>query len=101
MPPHPGFICSRHVYEKFKFNTKYSISSDYDFMIRVLKSRLYDIQYINIDIMAMTTGGVSNKISNWPKKMKEASSIIISNKLIPLLTLIFKNISKLHQFFWK
>jgi glycosyltransferase len=102
MPPHPTFYVKKSIYDKYgRFNTKYKISADYDLMIRFLKNNI-TVKYIPQTIIKMRLGGESNKnLKNIYKKTKEDFEIIRKNQLNGLVTLFFKNISKVHQFFNK
>jgi glycosyltransferase len=89
-PPHTAFICRKTVYEKFNFDLKYKISSDYDFMIRVLKSGIFKAVYCDLDIVKMTVGGASNKFSNTLNRIIEDNKIINNNGLFPLVANLTK-----------
>lgn len=101
MPAHPTLFLKKKVYEKHGFfNLKYSISADYDFMVRILKDNDLKFLFISSIITKMRLGGNSNRsLSNLLKKSKEDYFIIKSNKIGGLLTLFFKNFSKISQFF--
>lgn len=98
-PPHTAFICRKYIYEKFNFDLKYKISSDYDFMIRVLKSGQFKAIYCDLDIIKMTIGGVSNKFSNTINRLIEDNKIIINNGLYPVMANLTKIFMKIPQFF--
>jgi glycosyltransferase len=101
MPPHPSFFIRKKLIKdnKISFKNKYSISFDYDFIIKILNNKKILAIYINEIIVRMSLGGNSNKISNILKKMREDYKIINDNKIGNVLTLILKNISKIKQFF--
>ena len=99
MPPHPGFFVKKNIIEKIgKFNTKYKISFDYDFIVRCLKNENVKAVYLNSKTVKMLVGGNSNKFKNILCKMKEDLQIIKENKIGNSYTLIYKNLSKLPQF---
>jgi len=99
MPAHPGFFVKKNIIKKIgKFNTKYKVSFDYDFMVRCLKSEDIKAKYLNLKTVKMLVGGNSNKFKNIFRKMKEDLQIIKGNKIGNTHTLIYKNISKLSQF---
>ena len=82
------------------FNTKYKISSDYDFIIRMFKNSKFRIFYYPIFITKMKIGGISNSsIKNIIKKSKEDYDIIKKNKIGGVKTLLLKNFQKIKQFF--
>lgn len=101
MPPHPTFFIKKSVYKKHGlFNLNYSISADYDFMLRVLSDKSLKFGYLPKVITKMRLGGESNgKIKNVVLKIKEDYIIIKKNNVGDFLTLIRKNTSKIKQFF--
>ena len=77
MPAHPTFFLKKHLYKKFGgFDESYSISSDYDSMLRFLKTKHLNIYYLDELLVKMTIGGNSNKITNILPKMKEDYKIL-------------------------
>ena len=100
MPPHTGFFIKRKIFNKFKYNLKYSISSDYDFMIKALKSS-DGIYYLPITSVLMRIGGKSTKFSSILTKFKEDLDIIKKNDLGGYFTLFKKIFSKIRQFYIK
>ena len=101
MPAHPTFFLKKSVYEKHGlFNLNYSISADYDFMIRVLSDKSLKFGYLPKVITKMRVGGESNRsLKNIILKTKEDYLIIKRNNIGNFLTLIRKNITKIKQFF--
>ncbi len=62
MPAHPTFFLKKTIYLTHgKFNLKYKISADYDFMIRILKDNNLKFYYFSSIITLMRIGGNSNK----------------------------------------
>lgn len=60
-PPHPAAVIRKDVYQNFgKFNTKYRIAADFDFLTRIL--RIHKIKYrkLNTTLVFMSDGGISN-----------------------------------------
>ncbi len=102
MPPHPTVFVKKDIFYKIgKYNTEYKISSDYDFLIRALSNESIKKQYIEKILVKMRVGGKSNKsIKNIINKSLEDFIIIKKNKIGGILTLLNKNYSKLHQFFY-
>lgn len=99
MPPHTAvFIKKSFIKEIGRYNTKYSISSDYDYLIRVFKNKKLKALYVNKILVSMAWGGKSNKVRNIFRKMTQDLSIIKKHKIGGLDTLIMKNISKIRQF---
>lgn len=101
MPAHPTFFLKRGVYDKHGgFNLNYSISSDYDFMIRVLNDNSLKFCYLPRVISKMRVGGSSNRsLKNILKKSREDYIIIKKNKVGNFITLVRKNLLKINQYF--
>lgn len=101
MPPHPTFFVKRKCYEQFGgFNTSFSISADYELMLRFLYKHKISSSYIQEVLVKMRTGGVSNiTIKNRATANKEDSLAWKINGLKPTsFTFILKPLSKLKQF---
>ena len=102
MPPHPTFFVKRNCYEKFgAFNTSFSISSDYELMLRFLYKHKISSSYIPEVLVRMRTGGMSNvSLKSRVKANREDKLAWKINGLKPnSFTLILKPLSKLRQFF--
>lgn len=77
MPPHPSFFVKSDVYEKYGgFNENYKISADYELMVRLLYKNKISSFYLPEILVEMKTGGVSNKVSQTFKRLKEDYDII-------------------------
>jgi glycosyltransferase involved in cell wall biosynthesis len=103
MPAHPTLFVRSEVLKKYGlYNTKFQISSDYEFMIRLMKSDDLKLEYLPIVMIKMSLGGVSNRnIRTIILKSLEDYSIMKMYKLpMPLIILLRKNLSKLNQFFF-
>ena len=100
MPPHTSTFIERKFSNKIgNYSNKFKVSSDYDYMLRCLKSNDLKIGYIDKYITKMKFGGDSTKLSGLLTKMKEDLKIQKKNKLkFPVFSLIFKNIRKVKQF---
>ena len=102
-PPHPTFFVRRSVYEKFgNFDLNYSFASDVDLMMRFLEKHKIKSQYVPEIWVKMRMGGVTNKnLKNiWLQNKEIIHSFNKNNLSVNLLKfLIFKMISRLHQFF--
>ena len=101
MPPHPTFYVKRRVYEEFgAFDTSFKIAADYDSILRFLGREGITTRYIPEILVKMRVGGESNKsIKNLIRKTREDIRAIENNNVRPLRCLIFKNLSKIPQFF--
>ena len=99
MPPHPTLYLRRSVYEKTgNFNLQYSISADYDHILRVFSQPNFKSIYIPRVLVKMRVGGISNRnIRNIIQKSKEDYKALRSNGIGGVGALLWKNISKLGQ----
>jgi glycosyltransferase len=101
MPPHPTFFVKKNCYEKFgSFNTQFTISADYELMLRFLFKHKISCSYIPEVLVKMKTGGISNvTLKSRIKANKEDRLAWKINGLKPnSFTLILKPLSKLRQF---
>lgn len=100
MAPHPTIFLKKSLQNEVGlYDTKYIISSDYDFVIRLFSNIKTKAFYLKQTIVEMKIGGKSNKsLLNIFHKMKEDYLIINKNKLNGFFTLLKKNLSKLKQF---
>lgn len=101
MPPHPTFFIRREFYDKYGlYNTDFSISADYELMLRMLYRYKLNCEYIPEVLVSMRTGGHSN--SSWRKRWvanKEDRKAWVINGLKPkTLTLWKKPLYKLIQY---
>lgn len=100
MPPHPTFFCRSELYESFKFDQRYSISADFDFLTVVFLEYGESIEYLPEKLVEMQVGGTSNKsLRNILVKMTQDFSISSKYHSMPLRTLAFKSIRKIPQLF--
>jgi len=104
MPPHPTFFVKKWVYEKYGiFNLDFSISADYELMLRFLEKYKIKTCYIPQILVKMRTGGQSNKnIKNIIKANIECYRAWGVNELkINPLIIFLKLILKITQYFEK
>lgn len=94
MPPHVSIFISKE-YKKISYQTKYPISGDYDYILRIFRMAS-NVIYLNYVTTIMRLGGVSNKFIF--KKTKE-DLLIARNNLgyFFLITVFLKNIIKIDQ----
>lgn len=102
MPPHPTFFVKRKCYTDFgNFNTVFSISADYELMLRFLYKHKISASYIPQVMVKMRTGGISNV--TFKSRVKSNREDRLAWKINGLeagnLTLLLKPLSKLRQFF--
>ncbi len=101
MPPHPTVYLRRSVFERFGvYDTGYSISADYDAMLRYIWGGNIRLSYIPEVLVKMRLGGESNRsIGRIIRKSREDYRAIRQNRVGGIWTLGMKNVSKLGQFF--
>ena len=100
MPPHPTFYVRRSVYERLgMFDTSYRIAADYDCMLRFLGTGGVRVTYIPHVLVKMRLGGASNRsLKNILQKSMEDYRALNGNNVGGLGALVWKNFSKLGQF---
>ena len=60
MPAHPSFFCRKQLYEEVGlFDTRYTISADFELMIRLFLTRKIQARYLLKDFVTMRIGGKS------------------------------------------
>ncbi len=102
MPPHPTFFIRRECYEKFGlYNTDFSISADYELMLRMLYKHNLKGAYIPKVLVSMLTGGQSNGSlrKRWMANREDRKAWEINGLKPGSLTLLKKPIKKLIQYF--
>lgn len=99
IPPHPSFFFKRTLLKEVpSFNLAYTISADYDFMLRCLLVPKVRVKYLPTTIVKMRTGGASNNsLKILVKKINEDASLLKANKQGGYFTSIYKRLSKLNQ----
>lgn len=100
MPPHPTLYLRKETYDRIgTFDTRFGISADYDFILRLFNRSIGKIVYIPEVTYKMRVGGVSNKsITNIYKKMYQDYQVLRNNRVGGLGVLAMKNIIKIRQF---
>ena len=103
MPPHPTVFVRRNIFDRFgNYDLQYRISSDYEWMLRVLSNDTVKVGYLPKVLVHMRTGGLSNhSLKNILIKSKEDLHIIRHYNLGGISTLLMKNIRKINQFWSK
>ena len=96
-PPHVGTFMKKLVFKKVGYYSyKYMISSDYDFLLRVILSNKFKIKSTNKFHNIMRLGGDSTNIKKLFLKLKDDYSIIKKHNL-NIFILIYKILSKITQ----
>ncbi len=99
MPPHPSFYFRRTVSPDMRFDLRYRIAGDYDFMVRCLKAPLR-VAYMPEILVRMRNGGASNRsVGAMLRKSREDLDVMRRQGVGGYLTLLSKNLRKLPQFF--
>ena len=96
-PPHTATFIVKNIFKKFQYNKEYIISSDTDFLIKVLKLKNIRLHYLPRFITIMRLGGLSTNLLFIFKKIFEDYKIFKKHKL-KLTDLILKRSSKINQF---
>ena len=99
IPPHTGTFVKKKICEKYKYETKYKISGDTDFLIKIFKFN-FKYHYLNRNITIMRYGGISTNVNFIFLKILEDYKIFKKNNL-GLMNYIFKVFDKLNQLFIK
>jgi len=106
MPPHPALYLRRDVYERTRndngeyFDTRFTCAADYEYMLRILSKYGIEPAYLNMVLVKMRIGGISNRsFGNVLRKMREDWQVIREHRIGGIHTLAFKNLSKVRQFF--
>lgn len=99
-PPHSAFYVKREVFEKSGvFDTSFSISADYDWLLRTLVRQRLRTTYIPEVLVRMRVGGVSNRtMKNVRKKWREDHRAMKKNGFGNLLTLFIKTMRPVAHF---
>jgi glycosyltransferase len=104
MPPHPTFFARREIYDRYGyFNTAFTISADYELMLRFMVRHEISTHYIPEVLVKMRTGGASNRsLKNLIiKTAEDYKAWKVNNLKGRFYTIPFKNLSKIPQFFSK
>ncbi len=101
MAPHTGLVLKKEIFNKIGFyDINYKISADYGFELKLFKSYINKVSVIDITLIKMKIGGISNKnLKSLFTKTIEDLHIMKNNNIKPLIGIFFKNFSKLNQLF--
>lgn len=89
VPPHPTFFIKKEVYEKHgTFDTRYTLSADFDLIIRLLGVHKIPFEYLNVVLVKMRIGGKST--SSLKRTFIMNKEDLISCKRNGIRTNIFK-----------
>lgn len=101
MPPHPTLFLKREVIEQWGgYDTNLRIAADYDAMLRYLQKGKIQLAYVPRVLVKMRVGGESNQsLKKIIQKSREDIVALRNNGVGGFGTLVFKNLSKVKQFF--
>jgi len=101
MPPHPTLFLRRRVIERWGgFDTNFRIAADYDAILRYFGQGKIQPAYIPRVLVKMRLGGESNRsLGRIWLKTREDYTALRRNGVGGLGALIWKNVSKVGQFF--
>jgi glycosyltransferase len=102
MPPHPTFFVKKEIYERYGyFNANFKIAADYELMLRFLEKNKISTRYVPELFVKMRMGGASNKnIKNLLiKSAEDYKAWKVNNLDGGFYTILWKNLSKIPQFF--
>lgn len=102
MPAHPTLYIRRSVYDQYGlYKTQYRSSSDYEFMIRILKDGTLKLGYVPSILIKMFYGGTSSAgIKGYFNNTVEAYQALSDNKVrFPLIIIIMRILRTLGQYF--
>ncbi len=102
MPPHPTLYLRRGVFEQWGcYDTQFRIAADYEAILRWLAKGRIRLAYLPEVMVHMRVGGESNSsFRRIVRKSREDYRALRKNDVGGFHTLLFKNISKISQF-WK
>ena len=103
MPGHPTLYLKRKVYEEYGlYDTKYKVSADFEFMIRILKDNKVHLSYIPKILVRMFYGGTStNSREAYYLSIMESYRALRQNNIPFAWLLIFKRTLKVVNQFKK
>ncbi|HTD39323.1 MAG TPA: glycosyltransferase family 2 protein [Mucilaginibacter sp.] len=102
MPPHPTFYCKKRLFDNLGiYKLDYGSAGDYELMLRFIHLNSTSIYYLNKVLVKMVVGGISNKsLCNRVKAMRfDLKAMRNNNIFLPIVTLLFKPLRKIVQFF--
>ena len=105
MPAHPTLYVRKEWYSKIGlFGTDFSISGDYDSVLKLFSNPDFITLYIPTNFVSMRLGGVSNKFGiQILRKMNEDYRAVLNSGIRPVWAfciIISKNVRKIPQYFY-
>jgi glycosyltransferase involved in cell wall biosynthesis len=102
MPAHPTFYCKKELFEKLgMYKLDYGSAADYELMLRFIHAYKANVFFLDKVLIKMFIGGVSNKsLTNRVKALAYDLKAMRNNDILfPFITVIFKPLRKIMQFF--
>jgi len=102
MPPHPTFYCRKALFTDLgTYRLDYGSAADYELMLRFIHAYKANVFYLNKIMVKMFIGGISNKnVTNRVKALLYDLKAMRNNDILfPYVTIIFKPLRKIVQFF--
>lgn len=102
MPAHPTLYLKHSLIDRYGYySLDYGTAGDYEFMLRYLFTHKLDCKYLNILMVKMRQGGISNyslssRISAFRNDYK---ALMAHNVTFPLCVLLLKKVNKFVQYF--
>lgn len=83
MPGHPTLFLKRSIFERYGlYDTSYTCSADYEFMVRILKDNSNKLIYVPETIVSMYYGGTSTGgLKNYIVSLCEAHRALTANNI--------------------
>ena len=101
LPAHPAMYLKRSVYERYGlYDLSYASSSDYEFMVRVLKDPNNRLAYLHEELIHMYYGGTSSAgLSGYGRNVREAYQALRKNKIPHAWIIILRRVLRTLQQF--
>lgn len=94
---HPSVFVKKAIYNKYLYDTAYSIASDYDFLLKLMVKK-YKFSYLNKTIANMRMGGISykNKIIGENEQLQIIKNNFRNNLLKLSIVLVIRQASLIY-----
>ena len=101
LPAHTSIFIKKKAINKVGiYNEKFKISSDFDYMIRLFKTKNIKYKFLNNTNLIMRTGGISSNLKNLFTKIKEDLMILkVYYKNNYIILYFLKILKKIFQYF--
>lgn len=102
MPPHPAtYIKRKSIPKDLNFTCDFSIAADYDFLLKILINKKYQVGYVRENLVTMEVGGISNASA---KNILRSNIEVLKSwrkvtGVIPIWLIILKPLRKVFQLY--